>query len=362
MLSESNTPINPARTEHSIFHNRNYWYIAASSKKIKKKPIRVMLWNTPIVLFRDTSGSVHALLDRCAHRNVPLSTGTVQSDRIQCPYHGWEFDGSGTCQHIPARVEDSCSTTRNVPSFPVREQQGYIWVYTNNQTSPNHEPYQFPFLEEKGFRTIHYQADFDATILATAENVLDVPHTAFLHKGLFRSGNRNIIEAQISRFAHRAECSYVGEPRPTGILGSLIAPKGGEIEHIDRFILPSVAQVEYRLGNQMLMSTSFLSPISDFVTRMYAVVSVKLSFVVPGLQSIVTPFALRIVRQDIDMLKQQTEQVQFFGGERYNYTELDVLAPSIRRLLKKANQQPLALYQDEEEEEPEYAHKTQLRV
>jgi hypothetical protein len=154
----------------------------------------------------------------------------------------------------------------------------------------------------------------------------------------------------------------VGEPRPTGILGSLIAPKGGEIEHIDRFILPSVAQVEYRLGNQMLMSTSFLSPISDFVTRMYAVVSVKLSFVVPGLQSIVTPFALRIVRQDIDMLKQQTEQVQFFGGERYNYTELDVLAPSIRRLLKKANQQPLALYQDEEEEEPEYAHKTQLRV
>ena len=109
------------------------------------------------------------------------------------------------------------------------------------------------------------------------------------------------------------------------------------------------------------MSTSFLSPISDFVTRMYAVVSVKLSFVVPGLQSIVTPFALRIVRQDIDMLKQQTEQVQFFGGERYSYTELDVLAPSIRRLLKRANKEQLPLYQ-ETSESPEYENKTQLRV
>ena len=94
---------------------------------------------------------------------------------------------------------------------------------------------------------------------------------------------------------------------------------------------------------------------------MYAVVSVRLNFVVPGLQTLVTPFALRIVRQDIEMLKQQTEQVQFFGGENYSYTELDVLAPSIRRLLKKANEQPLPLY-TEEEKEPEYTNSTQLMV
>lgn len=348
--------------QHSLFQNRSYWYIAARSKELKKKPIRVTLWNEPLVLFRDAQGATHALLDRCPHRNVPLSGGSVQQDHIQCPYHGWEFDGDGTCQHIPARTQDTSSPTRNIPSFPVREQQGYIWVYTDHTTSPNHEPYRFPFLEEKGFRSIHYQADFDASLIATAENVLDVPHTAFLHKGLFRSGNRNLIDAHISRFSHTAECSYVGEPRPSGLLGSLLAPKGGEVEHFDRFILPSIAQVEYRLGQQHLMSTSFLSPISDFVTRMYAVVSVRLNFFIPGLQSIVTPFALRIVQQDIDMLKQQTEQVQLFGGENYSYTELDVLAPSIRRLLRKAHEHKLALYTQEDDEEAEYTSSTQLQV
>ena len=349
-------------TKNSVFQNRKYWYIAAKSTKLKKKPIRVTLWNEPLVLFRDSQGTPHALLDRCPHRNVPLSSGTVQKNHIQCPYHGWEFNGTGQCTHIPGRVQDNSSPTRNVLSFPVIEQQGYIWVYTDSESTPNHEPYLFPFLEEKGYRSIHYQADFDANLLATAENVLDVPHTAFLHKGLFRSGNRNLIEAHISRYAHKAECSYVGEPRPSGLLGSLLAPKGGEVEHFDRFILPSIAQVEYRLGKQQLMSTSFLTPISDFVTRMYAVVSVRLNFVVPGLQTIVTPFALRIVQQDIEMLKQQTEQVQFFGGENYSYTELDVLAPSIRRLLKRANEQPLALYQEADEEAPEHTSSTQLMV
>ena len=109
-------------------------------------------------------------------------------------------------------------------------------------------------------------------------------------------------------------------------------------------------------------NTDWEHTISDFVTRMYAVVSVRLNFVVPGLQTIVTPFALRIVQQDIEMLKQQTDQVRFFGGENYSYTELDVLAPSIRRLLKKANEKPLALYKETTDEEPEHISSTQLMV
>ena len=309
MKPDINHSNDSTQTGYSLFPNHQYWYIASTSKALGKKPIKAELWGKPLVIFRDSDGHPQTLLDRCSHRNVPLSSGSVQGKNIQCPYHGWEFDGDGICQHIPARVEDTSSSTRNIPSFPTKEQQGYIWVYTDSEQTPNHAPYTFPFLEEKGFRSIHYQADFESSLLATAENVLDVPHTAFLHQGLFRSGNRNPIEAYIRRFRDRAECSYVGEPRPSGILGSIIAPKGGEVEHIDRFILPSIAQVEYRLGNQILLSTSFLSPISDFVTRMYAIVSVKLRFAIPGLQSIATPFAMKIIRQDVEMLKLQTQQI-----------------------------------------------------
>ncbi len=51
-------------------------------------------------------GEVVALLDRCPHRRVPLSAGTITAahggQRLQCSYHGWSFDGSGRCVEIPA--------------------------------------------------------------------------------------------------------------------------------------------------------------------------------------------------------------------------------------------------------------------
>ena len=57
MPTESNPPIQQTRTEHSVFQNKTYWYIAAKSKELRTKPIRVMLWNEPIALFRDANGT-----------------------------------------------------------------------------------------------------------------------------------------------------------------------------------------------------------------------------------------------------------------------------------------------------------------
>ena len=57
-----------------------------------------------------------------------------------------------------------------------------------------------------------------------AENALDVPHTAFLHRGLFRSdGTRRPIDVVIRRWHDRVEAQYIGEERPKGIVGWLLA-------------------------------------------------------------------------------------------------------------------------------------------
>ena len=42
----------------------------------------------------------------------------------------------------------------------------------------------------------------------------------------------------------------MGEPRPPGIVGRILSPSGGLVTHFDRFILPSIAQVEYRIGTE----------------------------------------------------------------------------------------------------------------
>ena len=50
-----------------------------------------------VLLIRDGS-EVHAYEDRCAHRGVKLSFGSVRDGRIQCPAHLWEYDvTTGRC-------------------------------------------------------------------------------------------------------------------------------------------------------------------------------------------------------------------------------------------------------------------------
>ena len=327
----------------SVFQAKQYWYVACLSSALKKKPIQVQLWGTPIVVFRDEEGKAQAILDRCSHRNVPLSEGKCINGRVQCPYHGWEFDGGGICRKIPALVKEAENPARNIPAFPVREQQGHIWIFTSTDTEPNHEPFLFPKMNQAGYTTIMYQADFDGSIHATAENILDVPHTAFLHKGLFRGGEQHKIQTKLRRFADRVECQYIGEPRPSGLMGKILAPKGGEVEHYDRFILPSIAQVEYGLGERSIIVSNALSPISDFKTRLYTVVTVKLKVWAWLLRPIVLPFALKVVDQDVVMLKTQKEWIQRFGGEDYCYSDVDLLGASILRLLKKAATEAVAI-------------------
>ena len=85
--------------------------------------------DVPLVLFREADGSARALLDRCPHRNVPLSVGRCVGGEVECGYHGWRFDGAGTCVEVPGLAEDRADrAVRRVPAFPVVEQDGMVWV------------------------------------------------------------------------------------------------------------------------------------------------------------------------------------------------------------------------------------------
>jgi hypothetical protein len=191
---------------------------------------------------------------------------------------------------------------------------------------------------ELGYSIVYAQLDFPGTLHATLENALDVPHTAFLHGGLFRSpGSTNRIECRITRDQSGVECQYIGEPAPTGLVGKLLAPSGGVTTHYDRFLMPSTAQVEYRIGERShLIATNVLTPVTDFLTRMYAIVAFRLP--IPGalIRPAVEPVIRRILRQDAEMLALQTANIRRFGGERYTSTEIDVLGPHIWHLLKMA--------------------------
>ena len=73
----------------------NTWYVAAWSHEVSTAPIRRVICELPVVLYRTHGGQAVALADRCAHRAYPLSAGVVLGDAIQCGYHGFEFGPDG---------------------------------------------------------------------------------------------------------------------------------------------------------------------------------------------------------------------------------------------------------------------------
>ncbi|MED5463703.1 MAG: aromatic ring-hydroxylating dioxygenase subunit alpha [Myxococcota bacterium] len=345
----------------SVHHAHPYWYIACQSSELGDQPLSVRLWDTPLVVFRDEAGAPHALVDRCAHRNAPLSGGRCREGRIECPYHGWQFDGEGACKKIPALVGEPAGKARRVPAFPVREQQGFVWVYTDTATSPNHEPFKFPCLEDGAYTHVRHVADFKSTLHGAAENILDVPHTAFLHKGLFRGGSPNSVQTVVRRYEDRVECQFMGEPRPSGWLAKVLAPGAGEVVHYDRFILPGVAQVDYSVGESgHLVTTSCLTPVSDFVTRMYSVLSVRLGKWVPMLRPVIVPMVMKVIQQDAWMLEKQSRAILEFGGEQFVSTDVDLLGPSITRLLKQASAGQMQIHPSVEGQEAELVSSGEL--
>ncbi|MCA9530959.1 MAG: aromatic ring-hydroxylating dioxygenase subunit alpha [Myxococcales bacterium] len=314
------------------------WYVLAESSELRARPLARALYDTPIVLFRDARGVAHALLDRCPHRNVPLSLGAVRGPELECAYHGWRFDGGGTCQAVPGLCRAAAHPGRRVPSFATREADGFVWVYGVADEAPARAPYPLPLASDARYVTVRQQLTMPGSVHAVAENALDVPHTAFVHRGLFRgTGEPSTIEVIVERDATSAVAEYVGEARPGGLLGRVLGPGGGVVRHFDRFILPSVAQVEYALGEHThLVATTLLTPVSDYETRLYGVFAARFPFAAPWVARAVKPLAMRVLRQDVAILGAQTAAVRRFGGERYASTEIDVLGPHIDKLLRRA--------------------------
>ncbi|MBX7100039.1 MAG: aromatic ring-hydroxylating dioxygenase subunit alpha [Myxococcaceae bacterium] len=315
------------------------WYVACESSALRKAPRAVTLLGQKVVLFRDGRGTACALADRCPHRNVPLSMGRVTAQgQLECGYHGWCFDGTGACRAVPGLLDQNPELpARAATRFACQERQGFVWVWATPGESPAEEPPTFPHVGEPGWTTVRRSSRLKASLHAAVENTLDVPHTAFLHGGLFRTAKKsNDLEVVVRRTERVAEAEYLGEPAPRGLIGRILAPGGGTVQHFDRFILPSLAQVEYRLGESGVFSTSAFTPVSAYETDLFAVVTFKLPL--PGwlVRPFVQPVAVRILQQDARMLSAQVDTVQAFGGERYTSTELDVLGHEIALLVEQA--------------------------
>ncbi len=330
---------------------RRWWYPVCRSGELRRgRPLGITAFGEHLALFRDRTGTPAAVTDRCPHRNVPLSLGRVHDDgSLECPYHGWRFDGAGRCIAVPGLLDDDGpAAVRDVAARPCTEQDGFVWLWADPDRTPEGAPFALPRLDGPPGRTgeVVLAYDLHASLAAALENHLDVPHTAFLHRGLFRGGAPNELTAvrtdidDAANRRHGVEVRYLGEPvglGPVRLGGRGPDGRPRTFDHWDRFFLPGIAQIEYRVGEALrIVNTVLHLPVDPVTTRAWFVVRFRTPLPATLARPIVRARGRQIADQDVAMLAAQTDNVARFGAERFTSTDLDLFGPAIWRRLRHA--------------------------
>ena len=164
---------------------RNAWYAAAWEREVGDRPLAATIAGESVAIFRRTDGSFAAVHDACPHRKVPLSMGRVLGDRLECGYHGMQFDGTGCC--VKAPTNGTIPHGANIAAFAVVARYGLLWIWLGDAATADPDDI---------FEVRHWDdpawgcTEGDDMIVAChhlliADNLLDPSHVAWVHPGSF---------------------------------------------------------------------------------------------------------------------------------------------------------------------------------
>ena len=181
----------------------DFWYPVALCGEVRKgKTFATRFAGQRIALYRSASGKLHALEDRCAHRQVPLSMGVVEGEVLRCCYHAWAYRGNGRISQIPYLPEGCPRPPRGVRAYPVREAYGLVFVFPGD---PDHAVTRaLPDLPQFGsaaYETMTFSRTVACHYSFLHENLLDMNHQ-FLHRGV-------VGRIQPELLGHRADSRSV---------------------------------------------------------------------------------------------------------------------------------------------------------
>jgi len=163
----------------------NYWYPVARAGDVRAgKVVAAAFAGERLALYRGRSGAVHALEDRCAHRQVPLSMGVVEGEVLRCRYHAWAYRGDGRVSQIPYLSKEDRRPPRGVRSYPVREAYGLVFVFPGDPDRARATALpELPAYASPDYKTLTYSRTVRCHYSFMHENLLDMNHQ-FLHQGV----------------------------------------------------------------------------------------------------------------------------------------------------------------------------------
>src|SRR5579859_4551125 len=178
-LNERLTRVGPGTPLGNML--RRYWFPITRTTELDEEPVQaVTLLGEKLALYRAESGELGLVSQRCPHRGASLAYGIPEADGLRCAYHGWKFDGRGTCLEQPAEPDDSTFKDRiKIPAYPVQELGGFVWAYLGPEPVPLLPRWDVLVREDldRSIGVTHLPINF----LQAMENSMDPIHFEWLH-------------------------------------------------------------------------------------------------------------------------------------------------------------------------------------
>lgn len=171
----------------------NQWFLVCFREELQNNAIvKRKIVGEEVVVFLADHGRVAVLQDRCCHRNVHLSLGHLKDGHIKCGYHGWEFDATGKCQHIPSLPpSESIPLAACVKSYPVQIKHNAVWAYfgdVENMVTADIPP----FNELNNWPMVYNYHVVKANLKLVAESLFDSHHINHVHRNSIKTMMGNL--------------------------------------------------------------------------------------------------------------------------------------------------------------------------
>ncbi len=247
----------------------NFWYPAGPGTEFDDGPVRKTMLGQNFVLFRDTAGKINCLSDICVHRGGSLAAGKLKGDCIECPYHGWQFDGHGQCRKIPSLGSDGKIPARaRVDAYPAQERYGLVFCFLGdlpeNERPPLMDIPEYPAEGViDGWRATRQEFLWDIDYKRSMENGLDSAHNEFVHPTHGFSGERDDYKV--------APLDLVETKWGTGFFSKMFAPPLAEDKMRSESGRVENATIEAGTGHHCIASLwTYIHPTAEIKIHQYA--------------------------------------------------------------------------------------------
>ncbi len=168
----------PAEGADGLF-SESWFPVCMSSEVPMGKIVGRPFLDGRIVVFRADDGDVRVFSAYCPHVGADLGAGKIVDNRIQCPFHLWEYNTEGWCEKTG--LGDPPPKTACLYKFHVREKFGLIWVF--NGEDPWWEIPDYSIPEDE----LVFMVDYDVPVVPVdpwviCANTPDWQHLRAVHR------------------------------------------------------------------------------------------------------------------------------------------------------------------------------------